>query len=293
VGVNQSSKSSILSKNLLNCVTGWVQKVGYQFVLISEGAGGMGDRKGQTFSRFFAPSRQGRRPIPTPEKNVLYLIQLGDMDPNISQILVDFLEAWYGCLEVRLLASIPGDTVLEWEHRGKGDYFQLKTTPIHDFLETLKPPDAFAIVGFTNFDLYPKEDWNFVFGQAYPKKGTGIFSFCRYETEDKILLQRRCCLILGHETGHLFGIAHCIFYECMMNGVNHLGESDTRPFYLCPVDLRKLHYALRELGGLDLINRFRNLLEFFRRYGWEEEERWYQRIIERIENLKVQAEKRK
>lgn len=34
------------------------------------------------------------------------------------------------------------------------------------FLSNTKPKDAFCIVGITMIDLYPKESWNFVFGQA-------------------------------------------------------------------------------------------------------------------------------
>lgn len=34
------------------------------------------------------------------------------------------------------------------------------------FLCNRKPKDAFCIVGITMIDLYPKDSWNFVFGQA-------------------------------------------------------------------------------------------------------------------------------
>lgn len=34
------------------------------------------------------------------------------------------------------------------------------------FLQNRQPEDAFCIVGITMIDLYPKESWNFVFGQA-------------------------------------------------------------------------------------------------------------------------------
>lgn len=30
-------------------------------------------------------------------------------------------------------------------------------------------------------DLYPNESWNFVFGQANPGAGVGVFSFARYD----------------------------------------------------------------------------------------------------------------
>jgi len=37
---------------------------------------------------------------------------------------------------------------------------------------------------------------------------------------------------------------HGVFFNCLMNGSNHLAESDRRPLHLCPVDLRKLQWTL-------------------------------------------------
>ena len=48
---------------------------------------------------------------------------------------------------------------------------------------------------------------------------------------------------MTHEIGHLFGIYHCIHFECIMNGSNHLDEADGRPFHLCPICLHKLYFA--------------------------------------------------
>ncbi len=42
----------------------------------------------------------------------------------------------------------------------------------------------------------------------------------------------------------MFGIGHCIYYHCLINGSNDLEKSDACPLYLCPVDLRKLHHAV-------------------------------------------------
>lgn len=39
------------------------------------------------------------------------------------------------------------------------------------YLKKKKPKDAFCIVGITMIDLYPKDSWNFVFGQASLTEG--------------------------------------------------------------------------------------------------------------------------
>ncbi|KAI9809563.1 MAG: hypothetical protein M1827_006798 [Pycnora praestabilis] len=56
----------------------------------------------------------------------------------------------------------------------------------------------------------------------------------------------RICRTASHELGHCFGIDHCVYYACVMQGSASLAEDDRQPPYLCPVDEAKL---LRALGG--------------------------------------------
>ena len=80
-------------------------------------------------------------------------------------------------------------------------------------------------------------------------------------------LHKRCTH--RYQVGHLFGIRHCVFGRCLMNGSNHMVEGDGRPFALCPVDVRKVvdtHDAGR-LGPIDLVARERALLEWFTAHG--------------------------
>ena len=58
---------------------------------------------------------------------------------------------------------------------------QLYIPDIYKYLESKFPQDAYCMVGITMIDLYPKESWNFVFGQAYASRGVGVFSFARYD----------------------------------------------------------------------------------------------------------------
>ena len=68
-----------------------------------------------------------------------------------------------------------------------------------------------------------------------------------------------------HETGHMFGIRHCIAYECGMNGSNHSDERDRQPLEFCPECQAKLWWTL----GLDPLLRSRALEEITRRHGFE------------------------
>jgi archaemetzincin len=136
-------------------------------------------------------------------------------------------------------------------------------------------------------DLYGGPRWNFLFGQASLRNRVGIYSFARFDARfygeeppkdwrRRVLL--RSCKVLAHETSHMFGIHHCTFYHCVMNGSNHEFELDAQPLHLCPVDLRKLYYSI----GFDVIEHHRRLLEFSKTHGFDEEARWLEMRIQHV-----------
>lgn len=116
---------------------------------------------------------------------------------------------------------------------------------IFNEIDKLLPKDGFCVVGITMKDLYIDEENNYVFGVADPRSRKGVFSFCRHQwdTEDQGLIFRRACKVLSHEICHIFGIRHCGYYNCLMQGSNSLPEGDKRPLSLCPICLRKLHFG--------------------------------------------------
>ena len=62
----------------------------------------------------------------------------------------------------------------------------------------------------------------------------------------------RVCRTASHELGHCFGIDHCVFYACVMQGTASLAEDARQPMYLCPVDEAKLMKAT----GVDVEDRY-------------------------------------
>jgi archaemetzincin len=68
----------------------------------------------------------------------------------------------------------------------------------------------------------------------------------------------RVCRTAAHELGHCFGIDHCVYYACSMQGTGSLREDARQPPFLCPVDLAKLSYAT----GATAVQRYRALLDF-------------------------------
>ena len=68
----------------------------------------------------------------------------------------------------------------------------------------------------------------------------------------------RVCKTASHELGHCFGMDHCTYFACIMQGTANLAEDSRQPPYLCPVDLKKLLRAT----GADERQRYTALLGF-------------------------------
>jgi archaemetzincin len=242
--------------------------------------------EGQTFDQFVhsKPNRPDRK------RNKLYLLPLGefakDRSPPLDQ-LREFAAAFF-MMDVEILPTLDlGQSHIASRRNQYTGQTQLLTGDILTLLRRKLPDDAFALLGITMVDLYPEESWNFVFGQASLRERVGVYSFARYDPhfygeksndDYQQLMLRRSCKVLAHETAHMFGIRHCIYFRCLMNGSNHLAESDARPLRLCPVDLRKLHHSI----GFDVIERYRRLRGFCQQASFADEARWLTGRLERI-----------
>lgn len=66
------------------------------------------------------------------------------------------------------------------------EYTEKKQYNARQILQKLKSSlksDAFCLIGIAFTDLYPKDEWNFVFGIASIRERTGVFSFARYDPD--------------------------------------------------------------------------------------------------------------
>jgi archaemetzincin len=68
----------------------------------------------------------------------------------------------------------------------------------------------------------------------------------------------RVCRTVSHELGHCFGMDHCVYYACSMQGSASIVEDARQPPYLCPVDSAKL---LRATEG-DVKERYTAIVKF-------------------------------
>jgi archaemetzincin len=237
--------------------------------------------KGQTFAQFV--QSEPRRP--NAKRKKIYLQPLGSFQGSAGVPLGElrrFASAFF-MMDVTLLP--PLDLSRSHITTRKNFYThrpQMRTGDILNLLYRRLPQDAFALLGITMIDLYPGPGWNYVFGQAAPRSAVGVYSFARYgpsfygqapSPASRLLLLRRSCKILAHEASHMFGIEHCIWFRCTVNGCNHIDELDGAPLHLCPVDLRKLQWSV----GFDVMERYRGLRDFYRQAGLKDEAEWIEK----------------
>ncbi len=240
---------------------------------------------GQTFQDFVR-SRANR---PDAIRSKIYLQPLEAFPEGESpplERLKGFAEAFFA-MEVEILPVVGlAESDITTRTSPYTERTQLLTGDILRLLRRRLSSDAFCLLAITLHDLYPDASWNYVFGQASLRERVAVYSFARYDPrfygeaarEVKELMLRRSCKVLAHETAHMFGIQHCVFFHCLMNGSNHLAESDARPLHLCPVDLRKLHEGLR----FDVAARYRGLWAFHRAVGFNDEVSWLSKRLQRI-----------
>ncbi len=241
---------------------------------------------GQTFRDYI----ELHPPKPTAERGKIYLQPLGEFEASKSpslEILRDYANVYFG-LPTEILPSLNLHSLPIASRKnpftGKK---QILTTDVLNISLAILPHDACTLLAITMEDLFPEPSWNFVFGQASLSQKVGVFSFARYDPafygytrgkDYRQILLKRSCQVLTHELAHMFYLAHCIYFLCIMNGSNHLAESDSRPLHLCPVCLRKLYFCLE----FDIKKRYEKLWLFYRQQGFHDEAEWIATRLKRI-----------
>jgi archaemetzincin len=210
-----------------------------------------------------------QKPLETKNRK-LYLVKIGAFDSASNEIfsIAQRYLAHYFLMPTDTLSQIAISAIPENKKRMHEGELQLQTTFIlQELLTKLKPDDAFAVIAFTITDLFPDENWNFVFGQADLKSGVGIWSIARFgngmDEAAFPLVLARTLKTAAHETGHILGMQHCVKNECSMNGTLSLQESDAQVEWLCWECMAKVCYN-RGCAPQTIIH---NLLVFHQKIG--------------------------
>jgi archaemetzincin len=234
------------------------------------------EEPGQTFDAYV---RTAARPVRGERRIYLQPIDTGGaLSDACLAMLASFASAFFQLdVRVRPLLILEPSSLLVRPAPDAGTP-QVYAGDILARLYADKPGDAFCVLGITAHDLFPHPIVSFAFGEASAACRVGVVSVARYGPpfcgevpgSPPGEMRRRCCRVIAHEIGHMAGLAHCIYFRCLMNGSSSLAESDRRPLHLCPVDLRKLQWLL----GFDFEERYRRLQQFWRGVGEEPEAAW-------------------
>jgi archaemetzincin len=231
---------------------------------------------GQTFAAYVA----GRPDRVNAERTTVYLQPIGTFDAPRQRLIADtadLLRRFYGA-PVTIAGALDPQVIPAAARRtnpGGGQEQFLTGFVLDQVLKPRRPRDAIAVLGLTTTDLWPGEGWNFVFGMASFTERTGVWSLWRYgdPASDYATCLHRTLKVALHETGHMVGIAHCIAYECLMNGSNSLRETDAQPLHACPECEAKIWWACR----VDPAQRYASLVEFAKAHGLAAEAAFWER----------------
>jgi archaemetzincin len=226
---------------------------------------------GQTYEEFVQTAHN----LKSEQRHTIYILPFGRMDAPTQQVVMqlgEFARVYFACPVI----------VLRPVELPKASYVHRRRQ--YDAADVLRrmgrhvPDDALALVGVTTADLY-SGDLDFVFGLAGLRSRVAILALGRYGEPGTPEFLHRAMKSLAHETGHVFGLRHCIFYSCCMNGSNSLDESDSQPIHCCPLCHDKLRHAL----AFDPEARFEALAAMYDRLGFESDAR---SVRERLAHLR-------
>jgi len=225
---------------------------------------------GQTYAAFRSSVR--RRAVDS--YSSLRIVPIGPLtagQTSVLKVVTDILKPFFG-LPLELDPPVPLVRIPSSAQRNQFEEepTQLLTTYLlSDVLVERRQATDAAVLGITAQDLWPGAGWNFVFGQASLNDRVGVWSMARNGDSDaSSAMRKRCALRTAmtatHETGHMFGIRHCIAYECGMNGSNQSDERDRQPLEFCAECQPKLWWTLK----LDPLARSRALEAVARKHGF-------------------------
>lgn len=232
-------------------------------------------------------------------RRTLAFLPCGDFGTEERRMLDDaaaFDGIWFD-LQTRVLDPVPlTDDDVHYRVRksfaGTDEIRQYRTGWFLDrALRPRVPKDAAVLIGVTMADLYPGPGWNYVFGEARLGQRVGVYSLVRFFPEfwgeprtdaARRLAFLRTLKLVVHETGHTFGLEHCVTWACAMNGSNSLDETDSAPLVLCPGCLRKLAWN----RGFDVAARYDRLAEFLGAHGFDAEARWNRKRAAQVRRVR-------
>ncbi|SHG63007.1 archaemetzincin [Chryseobacterium sp. OV279] len=208
------------------------------------------DEKFQTFDDF----QKLKKIKPEPGKNTIYLQPIGEfneLQKKEIELTREYLSTYFQ-LQTKVLPLLSNTIFPKTARRifRDGQEQILAGHVLDSILMKRKPKNAVVFMGITEKDLYPRPEWNYVFGIASYQDGVGVTSMYRFAngglTDSNFNESlERLIKVSSHEIGHMFGLNHCLNANCVMNGTNTLPETDFHFARACSLCQQKLHSSIQ------------------------------------------------
>jgi len=225
-----------------------------------------GNEETQTYKDFLTIMNKSIK-----EKNTIFLLNLDNGLNNLENSYINdglfknfilLIQLYYPGVKAQILEGNHNLETLQITKRSHDNAYD--SVDVLRKISKIKPSNGMLIMGITSYDLFQKS-FDHVYGLANLQTNSGVISFKRFwEHFSKIknISVIDSVIKLGgqtllHEIGHIFGMNHCVYFNCNMNGSNGIEEALSQSFELCPVCLRKMFGML----NFDILNRFENLIE--------------------------------
>eukprot|EP00698_Gefionella_okellyi_P011265 TRINITY_DN2965_c0_g4_i1.p1 TRINITY_DN2965_c0_g4~~TRINITY_DN2965_c0_g4_i1.p1 ORF type:complete len:271 (+),score=42.50 TRINITY_DN2965_c0_g4_i1:61-873(+) len=175
---------------------------------------------GQPFEKF----KKHVHNVPHSSYRSVLVLPVGDFHEQASpslELLAEFARAFFFGLPVQITKAVPlSATKSKTRVNDMTGNLQVLAGDLQRYAAEASKAHArttFCTIVVTMEDLYPREEWNFVFGQANLLDSVGVFSFARYHPQfparaktplshsDMKIMLRRSCSVLAHECVVCFG----------------------------------------------------------------------------------------
>lgn len=226
--------------------------------------------KGQTFEQY----KKANPLKPDSERFIIYLKPIGkftSLQKEVLKLTREYLEIFFQ-QKTKLLDPISDNIVPDSARRKRGNESTQLLAPfiLNKILKGKIPQNGIALMAVSEKDLFPKPEWNYVFGLASYVERVGVTSIYRLQNERLDSTNFTLCLtrlinISSHEIGHMFTMHHCINAKCTMNGTNSLQETDLSPNRLCSECQKKLFWNIQ----FNNRKRLQELSLFFKKHNLE------------------------
>jgi archaemetzincin len=206
----------------------------------------------------------------TPERFIIYLMPLGEFNRLQTKLLESTREYLSIFFQQKVVLEDPvSDSLIPGSARRtreNGNVQLLAPYILDSILRNKIPVKAVTLLAITEKDLFPSQDWNYVFGLASYAERIGVSSVFRFQGKKLDSSNYQTCLarlinVCSHEIGHMFSLNHCIYAKCVMNGANSLYETDLSPNRLCSECQQKLSWNFH----YNNVKRLEELNDYFKR----------------------------